>query len=162
MRKKHRDRRLLSFVFILLAVGFFLVSAFKISSSFREFREALRGEEREELIGEISCNKGEHKVLAYLVNGGATVDWSVIAYLIEGKNKREIYRDYHIKEANMSFIDCNKVVINGHEIDLPYGKYDFRENWLRGLEISLFFMELSGLKIIYLFLSLREKGVKAT
>lgn len=112
-------------VYIIVTLIFLGVATFKISSSIREFNE--RFKVSEELLGETVSSDGKYKVEAYLINGGATVDWSVKCYLREGDIKKEIYRDYHINEANMIWIDNDTISINNHNIDLPNGKYDFRD-----------------------------------
>lgn len=112
-------------VYIITILIFLGVATFKISSSIREFND--RFKVSEELLGETVSSDGKYKVEAYLINGGATVDWSVKCYLREGDIKKEIYRDYHINEANMIWIDNNTISINNHNIDLPNGKYDFRD-----------------------------------
>lgn len=112
-------------VYIIVTLIFLGVSTFKITSSIREFND--RFKVSEELLGETVSSDGKYKVEAYLINGGATVDWSVKCYLREGESKKEIYRDYHINEANMIWIDNDTISINNHNIDLPNGKYDFRD-----------------------------------
>ncbi|ABG83388.1 TPA: DUF5412 family protein [Clostridium perfringens] len=112
-------------VYIITILIFLGVATFKISSSIREFNE--RFKVSEEFLGETVSSDGKYKIEAYLINGGATVDWSVKCYLREGESKKEIYRDYHINEANMIWIDNDTISINNHNIDLPNGKYDFRD-----------------------------------
>ena len=112
-------------VYIIVTLIFLGVATFKITSSIREFND--RFKVSEELLGETVSSDGKYKVEAYLINGGATVDWSVKCYLREGESKKEIYRDYHINEANMIWIDNDTISINNHNIDLPKGKYDFRD-----------------------------------
>ncbi|EOU1496450.1 hypothetical protein VOI04_000843 [Clostridium perfringens] len=112
-------------VYIIVTLIFLGVATFKISSSIREFND--RFKVSEELLGETVSSDGKYKVEAYIINGGATVDWSVKCYLREGDIKKEIYRDYHINEANMIWIDNDTISINNHNIDLPNGKYDFRD-----------------------------------
>ena len=112
-------------VYIITILIFLGVATFKISSSIREFND--RFKVSEELLGETVSSDGKYKVEAYLINGGATVDWSVKCYLREGDIKKEIYRDYHINEANMIWIDNDTISINNHNIDLPNGKYDFSD-----------------------------------
>ncbi|EGT0000085.1 DUF5412 domain-containing protein [Clostridium perfringens] len=112
-------------VYIIVTLIFLGVATFKISSSIREFND--RFKVSEEFLGETVSSDGKYKVEAYLINGGATVDWAVKCYLREGDTKKEIYRDYHINEANMIWIDNDTISINNHNIDLPNGKYDFRD-----------------------------------
>lgn len=112
-------------VYVIAILIFLGVATFKISSSIREFND--RFKVSEEFLGETVSSDGKYKVEAYLINGGATVDWSVKGYLREGESKKEIYIDYHINEANMTWIDNDTISINDHNIDLPNGKYDFRD-----------------------------------
>lgn len=102
-------------VYIIVTLIFLGVATFKISSSIREFND--RFKVSEELLGETVSSDGKYKVEAYLINGGATLDWSVKCYLREGDIKKEIYRDYHINEANMVWIDNDTISINNHNID---------------------------------------------
>ena len=112
-------------IYYCISLIFLGVATFKISSSIREFNDWFKVSE--EVLGETVSSDGKYKVEAYLINGGATVDWSVKCYLREGDSKKEIYRDYHINEANMIWIDNDTISINNHNIDLPNGKYDFRD-----------------------------------
>ena len=114
--------------FYIITILIFLgVATFKISS-IRELNDSFKASKvSEEFLGETVSSDGKYKVEAYLINGGATVDWSVKCYLREGEIKKEIYRDYHINEANMIWIDNDTISINNHNIDLPSGKYDFRD-----------------------------------
>jgi Family of unknown function (DUF5412) len=81
-----------------------------------------------ELINQTESMDGKYKIEAYLIYGGATTDWAVRCYLkIDNKfGKKVIYNDYHIKDSEMIWEDNDTVYINGHKIELPDGKYDFR------------------------------------
>ena len=72
-------------VYIIVTLIFLGVATFKITSSIREFND--RFKVSEELLGETVSSDGKYKVEAYLINGGATVDWSVKCYLREGDIK---------------------------------------------------------------------------
>lgn len=78
----------------------------------------------------VSPNK-TYTVKTYLCNGGATVAYSIKGELIinskRGKPKN-IYWDYKIDKADITWIDDNIVSINGHKIKLPYGEYDYRND----------------------------------
>ena len=80
-------------------------------------------------IEESTSPNGNYTVKTYLCNGGATVDWAVrgeltINYLF--KMKRNIYWQYRTNESNITWKDNKTVIINGIEIELPNGKYDYR------------------------------------
>lgn len=123
-----KNKNFILVVYIIAILIFLGVATFKISSSIRELNDSFKASKvSEELLGETVSSDGKYKVEAYLINGGATVDWAVKCYLREGDIKKEIYRDYHINEANMIWIDNDTISINNHNIDLPKGKYDFRD-----------------------------------
>lgn len=81
-----------------------------------------------ELISKTESVDGKYEVEAYRINGGATTDYAVRCYVKGDKilGKKLIYNDYHIDSASLVWIDNDTILINGHEIDLPDGKYDFR------------------------------------
>lgn len=81
-----------------------------------------------EFINQTESIDGKYKVETYLIDGGATTDFAVRGYLkINNRlGKRVIYNDYHIKDAKIIWEDNDTIYINGHKIDLPNGKYDFR------------------------------------
>lgn len=122
---KQQERKVIriTLISILIVVAFSVlgikVILNRIESSF---------EPNKELITETTSSNGKYEIEAYLVNGGVTVDWSVQCYLKDdhGMNKL-IYNDYHVDEAKIIWIDNDTVSINGHEIELPKGKYDFRD-----------------------------------
>uniref|UniRef100_UPI0039EA755F DUF5412 family protein n=1 Tax=Clostridium perfringens TaxID=1502 RepID=UPI0039EA755F len=123
-----KNKNFILVVYIIAILIFLGVATSKISSSIREFNDSFKvSKVSEELLGETVSSDGKYKVEAYLINGGATIDWAVKCYLREGDIKKEIYRDYHINEANMIWIDNDTISINNHNIDLPNGKYDFRD-----------------------------------
>lgn len=114
-------------IIILAFIIFLGACVFRIATSVSDIKATFQPSK--ELINETVSSDGKYKVQAYLVNGGATTDWAVRCYLKEGNNKKEklIYNDYHIEEADMTWIDGDTISINGHDIDLPNGKYDFRD-----------------------------------
>ena len=82
----------------------------------------------EELIEVSESPNGIHSVEAYLVNGGATVDWAVKVYLVDDSNKTIIFNQYHKSTANIKWIDDNRIIINDIELDLSKGEtYDWRK-----------------------------------
>lgn len=84
-----------------------------------------------ELLTESTSEDGKYTIKAYLCNGGVTVDWAVRGELIENntsKKPHNIYWDYHINKADITWEDNDTVIINNHKIDLPNGTYDWRDN----------------------------------
>lgn len=71
----------------------------------------------------------KYKLEAYKTEPGATVDFSIKVYLINGENKELIYNAYHEYQADILWIDNETVSINGKTLDLSNGeKYDWRTN----------------------------------
>lgn len=68
-------------------------------------------------------------IRTYLCNVGTTVDYAVRGELIiKNKNKkaRNIYWEYKINVSKITWDNDDTVIINGHKINLPSGKYDWR------------------------------------
>lgn len=79
----------------------------------------------EELIIDSSSFDGTYNIKAYIVNGGATVDWAIRCYLTtNNKHKKIIYYEYHVNDVKINWVDNDTVIINDHKIDLPDGKYE--------------------------------------
>lgn len=89
----------------------------------------LLGGTSSELISESVSPDGEYTIHAYRINAGATVDYSIEAYLMNTDNKeKRIYNAYHEREADIIWIDNQKVNINGKILDLSLGEtYDWRK-----------------------------------
>ncbi len=82
-----------------------------------------------ELITESTSPNGEYTIKTYLCGGNATVDFSIRGeLLIKSKNPQNIYWEYKTNKSIIKWLNNNTVVINGHEINLPNGKYDWRNS----------------------------------
>ena len=72
---------------------------------------------------------GTYTLKAYLANGGATTSYSIRGELVfnnrNGKTKN-IYWNYREETANIEWKDNDTVVINGHTLNVPKEKFDFR------------------------------------
>lgn len=66
---------------------------------------------------------------AYLSNGGATTSYSIRGELVfnnlKGKTKN-IYWNNREESASIKWLDSDTVNINGHSLDVPDEKFDFR------------------------------------
>ena len=70
---------------------------------------------------------GEYAITAYLNNGGATTGFAVLCQLEYGDHIKNIYWNYHCKEAEIVWLDDNSVIINGITLDdVEKDTYDFR------------------------------------
>ena len=92
---------------------------------------AKMGKPGHELIESIVSPDNRHTMDIYLYNGGATMDWSTIIYIVDNTsgNERELYFQYHEKEPNEAvWVDSQTVRINGMElnIDNDYYRSDMR------------------------------------
>ncbi|WP_032121137.1 DUF5412 family protein [Clostridium amazonitimonense] len=84
-----------------------------------------------EYLSNSTSPNGAYTIRTYLCNGGATVDYAVRGELIiNNKNKkaRNIYWEYKINVSEITWDSDDTVKINGHKINLPRGKYDWRED----------------------------------
>ena len=98
-----------------------------------------------------SSSPDEHyTVNIYLVNGGATVDFAIRGELVDnvtGKIKN-IYWNYHESDATISWQDNDTVVINGHVLNIPYDRYDFRNQPAQGQGICLYLNSVLNLLVM--------------
>lgn len=82
-----------------------------------------------EFLSESKSADGKYTIKTYLCNGGATVDYAVRGeLLIDNKKAKNIYWDYQVDKADINWEDNNTVIINGKTIELPNGKYDWRND----------------------------------
>lgn len=83
-----------------------------------------------EYLSQSTSPNGTYTIRTYLSDkGGATVANAVRGELIlNNKNKkpRNIYWDYRINVSVITWESDDTVIINGHKISLPNGKYDWR------------------------------------
>ena len=82
-----------------------------------------------EYLTEETSPDGKYTLKAYVTNGGATMSYSVRGELVfnERNNKtKNIYWNYREDTANITWTDNDTVVINGHSLDVPNDKFDFR------------------------------------
>ncbi len=71
---------------------------------------------------------GEYRINIYLCDGGATVDFSIRGELLTKATgvRRNIYWNYHERDASVNWIDDETVNINGHTLNIHNDIYDFR------------------------------------
>jgi hypothetical protein len=90
--------------------------------------EILLTPEEGEVIATSESPEGRcYRIEARLYSGGATSDWAVRAFIIDGSYRKQIYFQYHEHEADISWLSDSVVVINGIELDLSKNeRYDYR------------------------------------
>lgn len=82
-----------------------------------------------EYLTEKTSPDGKYTLKAYVTNGGATTAYAVRGELVfnDSNNKtKNIYWNYREDTANIMWTDNNTVVINGHTLNVPNDKFDFR------------------------------------
>ncbi|MDN3426519.1 DUF5412 domain-containing protein [Microbacterium sp. APC 3898] len=82
-----------------------------------------------EYLTESVSPDGRYTVRAYKTNGGATVAYSIrgeLVFNIEDSKTKNIYWNYKEDIAVINWIDDDTVDINGHLLDVPEEKFDFR------------------------------------
>ncbi len=86
----------------------------------------------EEIIATSTSPDETYKLEAYIVNGGATTDYSIKVYLLNESSlsgKKLIYNKYHDYNADIQWLDNDTVSINGVVLDLSKGEtYDWRNS----------------------------------
>ena len=109
--------------YLLVLIAFIM---FMSSCNFFDIEELPSGE----IINTVYSPDRKHIINSYVVNGNATVDFSVRCEVVsvESNNKRNIYWEYHCDQANVKWIDNNTVEINGKTLNVITDSYDWRKN----------------------------------
>lgn len=84
-----------------------------------------------EFLTEETSPDGKYTLKAYVTNGGATTSYSIRGELVsnERNNKtKNIYWNYREVSADITWTDDDTVVVNGHILDVPHEKFDFRND----------------------------------
>ncbi|MDW0109742.1 DUF5412 domain-containing protein [Sporosarcina aquimarina] len=82
-----------------------------------------------EYLTEESSPDGQYTLKAYVANGGATTSYTVRGELVfnQKENKvKNIYWNDKEDSAEIQWLDNDTVLINGHSLDVPIDKFDFR------------------------------------
>ena len=83
-----------------------------------------------EFIESLKSPNEKYLLNAYRYSGGAPVDWTLRVEVenIETGEKKNIYWNYHEKEAEWEWIDNDNIIINNHKLNIHKDSYDFRWN----------------------------------
>ncbi|ULL18473.1 hypothetical protein DVH26_30785 [Paenibacillus sp. H1-7] len=120
-------RNKLNRILISISLLFLCIIGYCVYWAFFDMSRLPRGDY---LTEEVSTD-GAYTVKAYVSNGGATTSYSIRGELVfnNQKNKmKNIYWNYREATADIEWIDNDTVVINGHRLNVPYDKFDFRNN----------------------------------
>lgn len=79
-------------------------------------------------LTEVTSPDGTYTVKAYLTNGGATTSYAIRGELVNNRNgkTKNIYWNSCEETTEIVWIDNTTVVINGHKLNVPKEKFDFR------------------------------------
>ena len=73
----------------------------------------------------ISFHAGNYRKLKCPVCGAVTLGEEVNKYKNDKFNSvKKISYEYHVNDVKINWVDNDTVIINGHKIDLPDGKYE--------------------------------------
>jgi len=112
-------------VFLVVGILFIALLGYGFYALFIDMDRLPTGE----YLTEETSPNGKYTIKAYINNGGATVSFAIRGELVfnEKSNKtKNIYWNYREETANITWTDNDTVVINGHSLDVPKGKFDFR------------------------------------
>lgn len=123
--EKNKFYKKLIGVFIIIGLLLMALVGYGVYWAFFDMNRLPTGE----YLTEETSPDGKYTLKAYVNNGGATTSYSVRGELVsnEKNNKpKNIYWNYREDSANITWTDNDTVVINGHSLDVPYDKFDFR------------------------------------
>lgn len=84
-----------------------------------------------DLISEKQSPNGTYTVKAYITSGGATTSFAIrgeLNYNKVKKSPKNIYWNYREDKAIIEWVDDNTVIINGHKLNMPDEKFDYRRH----------------------------------
>lgn len=113
------------FIIISGVIGIVLIGSIAFANT-----DSMSKLSKGEFLNEATSEDGAYTIKTYLCNGGLTTDFSVRGEVINNnsnKKSKNIYWDYHVNSSNIAWEDNDTVIINSHKIELPNGKYDWRE-----------------------------------
>ncbi|WEG15087.1 DUF5412 domain-containing protein [Alkalihalophilus pseudofirmus] len=111
--------------FVIVSLLFIALVGYGVYWAFYDMNRLPIGE----YLTEETSSDGKYILKAYVTNGGATTSHSIRGELVfnEGNKKtKNIYWNYREDNANITWTDNDTVVINGHTLDVPNEKFDFR------------------------------------
>jgi hypothetical protein len=126
---KEKKRKVIKKLLITLGVvitTFMIVIGYGVYRTFFDTSHLPKGD----LIGQLESTSGLYQINTYLVNGGATVDFSIrgeLVYLKKNENPKNIYWNYHESESDIRWLDDQTVIINGHKLNVKTDKFDWRK-----------------------------------
>ncbi|WHY87350.1 DUF5412 domain-containing protein [Neobacillus novalis] len=124
-REKRKFYKKFFLLFGLICLLFIGTISYGVYWAFYDMERLPKGE----FLTEETSSDGQYTLKAYLTNGGATVSYAIRGELVfnEQSNKtKNIYWNYREQYATINWIDNDTVVINGHKLNVPNEKFDWR------------------------------------
>lgn len=112
-------------IFLIYSLAFIGVFGYGVYWAFFDMNRLPTGE----YLTEETSPDGTYTLKAYVTNGGATVSFAIRGELVfnnKNNKSKNIYWNYREENADIEWIDDDTVVINGHTLNLPNDKFDFR------------------------------------
>lgn len=126
--KNWQNKRLKTIKIILLGSLVFIgLIGYGIYWAFFDMNRLPKGD----YLTEETSPNGVYTLKAYVNSGGATTSYTILGELVFNKRNsktKNIYWNYRENTADINWIDNDTVVINGHTLNVPYDKFDFRNN----------------------------------
>lgn len=124
---KSRKKKGNTLLKIVLIVGFSFIGilAYGVYWAFFDMNRLPTGE----YVTEQTSPDGTYTLKAYIINGGATTSYSIRGELVfnnRNEKTKNVYWNYREETATIQWIDDDTVKINGHELNVPNERFDFR------------------------------------
>ncbi|WP_420488292.1 DUF5412 domain-containing protein [Gottfriedia acidiceleris] len=126
-KKSWEKRRRLSIkILFSVSVLFLVIIVYGVYWAFFDMNRLPKGD----YLTEEKSPNGNYTLKAYVTSGGATTGYAVRGELVYNKEKKSktVYWNYRERAADIEWIDNVTVVINGHTLNIPNDKFDFRHN----------------------------------
>ena len=128
-KQKWQNKRLKTVKIIILGSLLFVgILGYGVYLAFFDMNRLPKGD----YLTEVTSPNGFYTLKGYVNSGGATTSYTIRVELVfnkrSSKTTKNIYWNYCENNAHINWIDNDTVVINGHTINVPNDKFDFRNN----------------------------------